>query len=141
VKSTVGLQSLVGGIMSAGWGTAFNKPAEYRSTWDGFGKRYGMRLTGVATSNAIEAALGHLWDEDPRYVRAPNDRIGLRVTRPIKMAFVAHSSEGTLQPAYARYAAITTSSYASNAWRVDSDRSGKDALVRMALGFVGRMAG
>ena len=141
VKSTVGLQSLAGGIISAGWGTAFNKPAEYRSTWAGFGKRYGMRLTGVATSNAVEATLGALWDEDPRYVRAPTDRVAVRIKRPIKMAFVAHSSQGTLRPAYARYAGITTSSFASNAWRAESDRSGKDALVRVALGFVGRMAG
>jgi hypothetical protein len=140
VKSTVGLQSLAGGVLSAGWGTAFNKPAEYRATWSGFGKRYGMRLTGVATSNAAEAALGSLWDEDPRYVRAPNQRFSQRVKRPIMMTFIAYSSQGTLRPAYARYMGISGSSFASNAWRVESDSSAKDAFVRIGLGFLGRMA-
>jgi len=29
-----------------------------------------MRLTGVSTGKAIEAGLGSLWGEDPRYFRA-----------------------------------------------------------------------
>jgi hypothetical protein len=65
MNSTVGQKSLAAGIVSAAWGTALNKPKEYGPHWEGFGKRYGMRLTGVATGNAIEAELGGLWGEDP----------------------------------------------------------------------------
>jgi hypothetical protein len=35
-------------VISAGWETLF-------------GKRYGMRLTGVSVSNAMEASLGAIW--------------------------------------------------------------------------------
>src|SRR5437667_2412308 len=59
VKSTVGPSSLfLYGPLSAALGTATNSPEEYGPHWAGFGKRYGMRLTGVSTGNAMEASLG-----------------------------------------------------------------------------------
>jgi hypothetical protein len=67
VNSTVGPKSLAAGIVSTAWNTALNKPKEYGPHWEGLGKRNGMRLTGVATGNAIEAGFGGLWGEDPRY--------------------------------------------------------------------------
>ncbi len=70
VKSTIGPASLWTGVLSSTWGTAFNRPGEYGESFDGFAKRYGLRLTGVATSNAAEASLGAIWGEDPRYRRA-----------------------------------------------------------------------
>ena len=48
---------LVAGPFSAGLSTAFNRPKEYGPHWEGFGKRYGMRLTGISTGNAMEAGL------------------------------------------------------------------------------------
>ena len=48
VRSTVGLKSLTAGIISAGYGTAADKPHEYGTHWVGFGQRYGMRLTGIS---------------------------------------------------------------------------------------------
>ena len=60
-KSTIGPEGLAAGMFSAGFGTALNRPREYGPHWEGFSKRYGMRLTGVATGNAMEAGLGALW--------------------------------------------------------------------------------
>ena len=57
-QSTVGPESLTAGLFSAGFGTAIDRPREYGPHWDGLGKRYAMRLTGVSTGNAIEAGLG-----------------------------------------------------------------------------------
>ena len=58
--STTGPSSLFGaGPLSAGLSTAFNNPEEYGPHWEGFGKRYGMRLMGVSTENAIEANTRH----------------------------------------------------------------------------------
>src|ERR1700760_2154394 len=73
VNGTVGPATLTGGLVSAGFGTLTNRPREYGPHWEGFGDRYGMRLTGVVTSNAMEAGLGALWGEDPRYQRAGKD--------------------------------------------------------------------
>src|SRR5262245_38202117 len=33
---TIGPKSLAAGVISAGWGTAFNSPEEYGTSWDGF---------------------------------------------------------------------------------------------------------
>lgn len=139
--STVGPPSLLGGAISAGWGTLFNAPKEYGTHWDGFGKRYGMRFTGVSVSNAMEASLGALWGEDPRYFRAQGQPFKNRVGQVVKMTFLAHDREGQTMPAYARYAAISGNNFLSNTWRADSEATAGHALERTALGFLGRMAG
>lgn len=141
IESTIGPSSLAGGVVSAGWGTLFNAPREYGTHWEGFGDRYGIRLTGIATSNAMEAGLGAIWGEDPRYVRASTEAFGGRLGHAFKMAFVARDKDGHLIPAYARYIAITGSNYMSNAWRVDSEATAGHATARVGLGFLGRIAG
>src|SRR5581483_3961653 len=78
VKSTVGPSSLfLSGPLSAALGTATDSPEEFGPHWDGYGKRYGMRLTGVSTGNAMEA-MGAIWGEDPRYFPSPNRAFGVR---------------------------------------------------------------
>jgi hypothetical protein len=140
-QSTVGPASLIGGTISAGFGTLTNQPHEYGTHWDGFGKRYGMRLTGVTTSNAMEAGFGTIWGEDPRYFRAGgNTAFKSRVRRIVKWTFVAPDRNGQLRPAYARYIAISGNNFLSNTWREQSESDTAHALERTALGFAARMA-
>jgi hypothetical protein len=138
--TTLGPPSLAGGVISAGWGTLMNKPEEYGTHWEGFGKRYGMRLTGLATSNAIEASLGSIWGEDPRYPRAEGVPFKARILNVVKMTVLATGRDGQTMPAYSRLAAIPASNFLSNAWRADSEASVHDAVIRTGLGFAGRMA-
>ena len=138
--STVGLPSLTGGLISAGFGTAVNQPREYSTHWEGFGKRYGMRLTGVATSNAMEAGLGAIWGEDPRYPRAAGQPFGRRIGHVFRMTVMAPNREGHLEPAYARFAAISGNNFLSNAWRADSEATTRRATIRIGLGFLGRLS-
>ena len=140
VMQTIGPESLAGGAISAGWGTLFNRPREYGAHWEGFGERYGMRLTGVSVSNAMEAGIGALWGEDPRYRRSPSASFRGRIGHVVKMTFLAENRKGQLRPAYARYIAISGSNFISNAWRADSEATIEDAGVRTLLGFVGRMS-
>jgi hypothetical protein len=141
-QSTVGPATLMGGAISAGFGTLTNQPHEYGTHWDGFGARYGMRLTGIVTGNAIEAGLGSVWGEDPRYYRAAsNARFGARVGHIVKWTFVAPDRNGNLRPAYARYIAISGNNFLSNTWREPSEADAPHALERTALGFMARMAG
>ncbi len=141
-QSTVGPATLAGGVISAGFGTLINKPREYGPHWDGFGERYGMRLTGVATSNAMEAGLGAVWGEDPRYYRAgTNARFGTRIGHIVKWTFVAAHRDGSVRPAWARFAAIPGNNFLSNTWREPSEATATMALERTGLGFLARMAG
>ncbi len=141
VHSTIGPASLWIGVLSSTWGTAFNRPTEYGRSFEGWTKRYGLRLTGVATSNVMEAGLGAIWGEDPRYYRA---RPGLpsksRLGRAAKMTFLSER-DGRLTPAYARYIGIAGANVLSDTWRPNSDRGPVDTLARIGQGFGGRLLG
>jgi hypothetical protein len=134
VVSTIGPKSLLGGLWSAGYGTAVNKPKEYGPHWEGFGKRYGMRLTGVSTGNAMEAGLGAIWGEDPRYFHTANQSFGGRVKNVIDLTFRAYGRDGQRHPAYARYIAIAGNNFLSNTWRAPSDNDPQDAALRTVEG-------
>ena len=138
VRSTIGPQSLAAGVFSAGWGTAFNSPEEYGTHWDGFAKRYGMRLTGVSTGNTIEASLGMLWHEDPRYVPSKEKKFMRRIGHAADLTFRTRYGDGNLHPAYARYTGNVGNNFLSNTWRVDSESTVSAALTRTALGFAGK---
>ena len=139
--STVGPTSLLlSGPLSAGWGTAFDSPPEYNTSWKGFGQRYGMRLTGVSVGNAINAGLGAAWGEDPRYFRSPHREFGKRVKYVIKATFYAPYRDGTWHPAYARYAGNIGNNFLSNTWRVPSASTPGKASLRCAYGVVGELS-
>jgi hypothetical protein len=141
VKATIGPESLAGGVWSAGLGSWKNKPPEYGRGWDGFAKRYGMRLTGVSTGNAIEGTLGAAWGEDPRYPRSGTGSLWQRVGHSAKMTFAAPYADGHVGPSYARYAGIVGNNFLSNSWRVDSEATTRAALTRAAFGVLGRFTG
>ena len=141
-NSTVGPMSLfASGPLSAAWGTALNSPEEYGPHWEGFGKRYGMRLTGVSTGNAMEAALGAAWGEDPRYFRSTGKSFGGRVKYVVKATFMAPNRNGEWRPAYARQVGNVGNNFLSNLWRVDSENDPGDAALRCVWGALGKMGG
>jgi hypothetical protein len=141
IRGTLGPKSLLIGVFTESIATAQNAPREYGPHWDGFAQRYGIRLTGVATSSTIEAGLGSIWGEDPRYVLAEGQGFGHRVGHVVKLAFAARNREGELRPAYARYIAIPAGNFLSNTWRADSASHNSDALRRSGYGVLSRLAG
>jgi hypothetical protein len=141
VRSTAGPTSLLlAGPLSAAFGTALDNPHEYGPHWDGFGKRYGMRLTGISTGNAIEAGLGSVWGEDPRYFRSPDHEFGPRVKCVIKTTFMAPGRDGQWRLAYARYAGNVGNNFLSNTWRSRDENDPGHAALRCVWGITGKMA-
>lgn len=141
VTSTIGPSHLLGGgIFSAALGTALDRPKEYGPSWGGFGDRFGMRLTGISTGNAMEAAIGSFWGEDPRYFATPDKPVRDRIVNIVKQTFEARRRDGDYAPAYARYIAVSGNNFLSNAWRVQSEANVHDAVIRTVEGFAGRMA-
>jgi len=110
VRSLIGPQSLVAGAISAGWGTAFNRPPEYGPHWDGFGQRYGMRLTGLSVGNATEAWLGSAWGEDPRYFRVGHGSFGRQAGNVFDLTFRAYQRDGMWPTPGSLVSLATTSS-------------------------------
>lgn len=132
---------LFGGAMTSALGTAVDRPKEYGPHWGGFADRFGMRLPSIVVGNAMEASLGTITREDPRYFRVPDASFGSRVKNVIKQTFEARRPDGDYAPAYARYAAYAGSNFLSNEWREPSESNTHDALLRTGEGFLGRMAG
>lgn len=143
LRST-GRAAVSSSILSAAWSTAWRSPHEYPETWGGFGKRYGLAISGVAISNGIEVGLGQAWGEDPRYFRRGGPLRGnlkSRVNHVLLSTVTATNREGERMPAYSRFIAIPSSNFMQNAWRVESHSDAGDALMRTLYGFLGRMAG
>lgn len=137
--STIGPVSLAGGAVTSAWSTWTNSPPEYGPTWEGWAKRQGLRVTGAAPSNFLEAELGALWGEDPRYHRAPTREFKGRVWHVIKTAFLAYDTQGRPMPAYSRYIAVSSTNVLSNTWRPESQHSASEVVSRIGFAFTGRM--
>ena len=123
-KTHFGPESAMGGLISSRWGTLVGKPSDYGTHWQGFGKRYGMRLTGVSVSK----------------------RDGGQYRRDLGRASTLRAiSIGAVQgPPGPRHQGdfpgdeSTGSNFISNTWRPDSEASVGNAAFRTLLGFVGR---
>jgi len=140
LTSTIGPAHLAGVAFVSACGTAVNRPGEYGPHWEGWANRFGIGTAGSATGNAMEAGVGLLLREDPRYFRVPQQAFGARVGNVARLAFLARNESGRSGPAYARYFGIVGSNFLSNTWRVPSEANAKDALLRSAEGFAGRVA-
>jgi len=138
---TLGIDDLAAGVIWSGYGTAVNKPREDGTHWGGFAERYGVRLAGIATSNVMEAGLGAIWGEDPRYKSARGKKFSARVASVLEQAFVTRRRDGHFAPAYARYMAVTGSNFLSNTWRPNSEADSYHAGLRTLEGFGGVLGG
>lgn len=140
-ESSLGPVSWAGGAFVSGFWTAFNQPKEYGGTAAGFAERLAVRQSGILISSGLEAGLGSLWGEDPRYCRHGRGKgFWPRVGWAVKTSFVAYDRSGRLRPAYARYAAAFGNNFITNAWRPDSDNDPGDAVRRGFSGLLSRVA-
>ena len=142
VDGTVGPQSLfIVGPLSAAWQTAWNVPEEWGRGWSGLGKRYAQREADVAISNTIEAGLGALWGEEPRYIPSARNGIWPRARYALKTSVLSQGRDGRLRPAWARYAGNTLNNLIENAWLPPSQTTAAQTAFRSGMGIVTRMGG
>jgi len=142
VDGTIGKRSLtVVGPLATAWQTAFNTPEEWGRGFSGIARRYAQREADVAISNTIEAGLGALWGEDPRYIPSGRKGIWPRARYAIKTVFLAQRRDGSLQPAWGRYAGNTLNNLIENTWLPPSMTTGRQTALRSGLGMLGRLGG
>jgi len=141
VDGTIGSASIAAGVFIASWNTAWNLPSAWDRSWSGFAKRFGSREAQMTTSNVIEAGLGAIWGEDPRYAPCGCAGIWTRTRYAAKTVFVARRRHGQLAPAWARYSAAIGSSVVANTWLPRDETSMSQSVRRIGNGFLGRFAG
>jgi len=138
LKSTFDLKSLSIGIASSAISTAWNKPPEWGPGWEGFGKRLGTRQATVLTSSVIEAGVGALWGEDPRYIHSGKKGFWPRASHAVRMAFLSYRRDGSVGPAYSRFTGVAASRFIAATWRPPSDDDWEDTAARIGLAYVSR---
>jgi hypothetical protein len=142
VDGTVGRRSLFAvGPLATVWQTGFNTPDEWGRGASGIAKRYAQREADVAISTTLESGLGALWGEDPRYI--PSGRKGTwpRARYAIKTVVLAQRRDGSLKPAWGRYAGNVVNNLIENAWLPPSMTTGRQTAWRSGLGLLGRLGG
>jgi hypothetical protein len=142
IDGTVGPQSLLlVGPVSAAWSTAWNTPEEWGQTWEGFGKRYLQREADVAISSTLEAGLGAIWGEDPRFVPSHRDGVWPRARFAMKTVFLAPRRDGHLAPAWGRFAGNVFNNVIENTWLPPSATTPEQTAFRSIGGLGGRLLG
>ena len=142
VAGTIGRRSLFAvGTLATVWQTGFNTPEEWGRGVSGIAKRYAQREADVAISNTLEAGLGALWGEDPRYTPSGRKGVWPRARYAIKTAVLAQRRDGSLKPAWGRYAGNVVNNLIENTWLPPSMTTGRQTATRSALGMLGRLGG
>ena len=142
VDGTIGRKSLfVVGPLATVWQTGFNSPEEWGRGGSGIAKRYAQREADVAISNTIEAGLGALWGEDPRYIPSGRKGVWPRARYAIKTVFLAQRRNGSLKPAWGRYAGNVVNNLIENTWLPPSVTTPGQTAWRSGLGMLGRLGG
>lgn len=139
--SIIGPQSLAAGIFLAGTETALAFPPEWGRTASGFGRRYASRDGAIAISNGVEASLGALWGEDPRYSQCRCEGIRRRAAHAARLSVFAVRADGSVAPAWGRYAGTITDNFAQNTWLPPSGRTWQQMALRQAGAVGGRFVG
>ncbi len=107
----------------------------------GAAKRYAQREADVAISTSIEAGVGALWGEDPRYIPSGRKGIWPRARYAIKTVLLAQGRDGRLRPAWGRYAGNVFNNLIENTWLPPSVTTPSSTATRSALGLLGRLGG
>ena len=142
VDGTIGRKSLfIVGPLATVWQTGFNSPEEWGRGGSGIAKRYAQREADVAISDTIEAGLGALWDEDPRYIPSGRKGVWPRARYAIKTVFLAQRRNGSLKPAWGRYAGNVLNNLIENTWLPPSVTTPGQTAWRSGLGLLGRLGG
>jgi hypothetical protein len=131
VRQNLAPVSLLENVAIGAFTTWTNTPEEYGPHWDGFAKRTGAVTANYGILTTMEAGLGAMWGEDPRYERVGDGKpFKNRFGNVVRMTFIAKTKSGGTMPAYARFISMGGTAFLGNAWLPDSQSSTGDAVSR-----------
>lgn len=141
LQDLASLRSLSVGVLAASWQTHIDIPTEWGRTWSGFGKRYLEREADIVFSDSLEAGLGSIWGEEPRYIRSGQRGVWPRARYAMKTVFLTQRRDGHLAPAWGRVIGNTVNNVIENTYLPASATTTEQTLYRTGSGFLGRLGG
>lgn len=140
--ATYGPRSLlVSGPFSAAMRTYSNRPEEWGPHWEGFGRRYSARLLNNTVTNGLEASLGAVWNEDPRYFRKGQGPVAARLREVLKQTVGSRYGDGNYRFGAAKAIGIAGGAFSQKLWMPDSVTSNRDCAFRIGGNYAGRLLG
>ena len=125
---------------ASAWMTRENWPKEWPRSARGYGRRFGDAQAATAISSSIEAGLGSLWGEDPRYFRSGRHERWARVRHAVASVALARRRDGHRAPAWGRFAGSLAGNVIENTWLPPSAATRPQTTARVATGFAGQLA-
>ena len=136
--STFGPTSWFTGAFSSGWSTVWNSPEEWGRSPEGFAKRMATRTANVTVANGLEAGLGAVWGEDPRFVRKGQGSFGSRIGYVAKMTLLAKYRDGGTKFAWARGIGNASGNLVQNIWMPPGSNGAARITYNIGVGYSAR---
>ena len=124
------------GIALGGLSQLETEPQQWKRNGAGYGYRIAAGISRQAVSESIRIGLAAFDGEDPRYHRSEDTSVLGRARHAIVGTFTSEKADGSLMPAYSRFAGAYGSAFVSNSGctypRADASwamRRGSSALI------------
>lgn len=140
VQGTVSVPVIGVNAIDSAWSTRVNWPKEWGRGPKGFARRFADETAYGTISDAIEAGVGTLWGEDPRYQRAAQGSNWHRAHHALVATVLAPRRDGHVALAWARFGAIGGAIEIQNAWLPPSARTPGATAWRVADDLIWRAA-
>ena len=124
------------GVALSGLSQLETEPQQWKG--GGAGYRYGMAagISRQAVSESIRVGLAAFDGEDPRYHRSEDTSVLGRARHAIVGTFTSERADGSLMPAYSRFAGAYGAAFVSNAWYTDPRANASWAMRRGSSALV-----
>ena len=140
-RRSFALDNHISGVFKIAWKTwVTNDPAEWGKGLDGYARRYATREFEVIVANGVEAGVGAIWGEDPRYFRLDHGSLNARIRHAIISSYMTHRRDGSRGPAYARFIGMMSAKGSSMIWYPDESKNWRRPTVSaIGIGLAGRI--
>jgi len=122
IGATYGPTAIGFSIIGAGLSQAIDSVPEWGQGMEGYAKRFGSRYANKIVQNSIEALVGIILDEDPRYVSSNRQGLWRRSWNATRQLFLTNKDSGGKRSAYSKIIAIGGALYISRRWHPESER-------------------
>jgi hypothetical protein len=108
---------------------------------EGFGRRFGTRVSQSMAKGTGEAVVGMIFKEDPRLYSSRKDGFWPRFGFALSHTLMVHNDNGKERLSAGRIAGAFSSGFVGMAWTPDPINTPQDALVRSGTAMGGVLAG
>ena len=128
--------STVLGISLSGLSQLETGPQQWRGVGAGYGYRMAAGISRQAVSESIRIGLAAFDGEDPHYHRSEDTSVLGRARHAIVGTFTSETADGSLMPAYSRFAGAYGAAFVSNTWCMDPRANASWAMRRGSSAIV-----